>query len=273
MTVKETDVRSLCTDAVFERGENYYTEGRIRDRMRVGDTITATVQGSKLYDLTLSLSASDFDPRCSCPYDGPGICKHVVAVLLSVADEMPPDTEKQIDTTLTDIDKDDLQTFVRDELSRDSRMVDRFLARFGTGPEKSHTEYKKDVDDLFEEHTNQYPVVVEAIDFSQFTDVGEHYRERGRYRQAAAVYRGLVAGLDDNIHLVDAAYDYYARVFQEGLEAFVECVTAADLDPHEREEYEAFLTERSKTGAGPHKEQFKRALSMLHSVESNGDPS
>lgn len=272
MTVEQDDIHEVCTDAVFERGENYYREGRIRDCTRVDDTVTATVQGSKLYDLALSLSASDFAPSCSCPYDGPGVCKHVVAVLFSLADEMPPDEGEQIDDVLTDIDEDTLHNFVRDELAHNRRMLDRFLARFGTGPGKSHTEYQEDVTRLFEEHTDDYPVIVDAIDLSQFIDIGEHYRERGRYLQAAAVYRGLVEGLDDNIHLVDAAYDHYARVFREGLEAFVECVTATDLDPHERKEYEAFLTERSKTGAGPHQEQFERALSMLHSGESDGEP-
>lgn len=271
MTVKETDVRSLCTDAVFERGENYYAEGRIRDRARVGDTITATVQGSQLYNLTLSLSATDFDPSCSCPYDAPGACKHVVAVLLSLADELPPDTGEQIDDSLTDIDEDDLHTFVLDELSRNSGMLDRFLARYGTGPGKTHTEYQKDVDDLFEEHTDDYPVVVDAIDFSQFTDIGEHYRERGRYRQAATVYRGLIAGIDGNIHLVDAAYDHYARIFREGVDAYVECVTAADLDSQEREEYETFLAERAETGTAPHQAQFEQALSVLQS--GTGDES
>ncbi|RDZ39577.1 hypothetical protein C5B91_19335 [Haloferax sp. Atlit-10N] len=271
MTVDKTNIRSLCTDAVFDRGENYFEEERIRDCTRVGDSITATVQGSRLYDLTLSLSESNFDPSCSCPYDGPGVCKHVVAVLLSLTDEMPPNRGEQIDAVLTDIDEEDLQTFVRDELSRDSGMLDRFLARFGAGPGKSHTEYKQDVNDLFEEHTDQYPVVVEAIDFSQFTGVGEHYHERGRYRQAAAVYRGLVAGIDDNIHLVDAAYDYYARVFREGLDAYVECVIAADPDSQEREEYETFLKERAETGAAPHQAQFKRALSLVQPAARDDD--
>lgn len=266
MTVKETDVRSLCTDTAFERGENYYAEGRIRNCTRVRDSITATVQGSKLYDLTLSLSASNFDHSCSCPYSGPGACKHVVAVLLSLADEMPPDRGEQIDNILTEIDEDELHAFVLDELSRDSRMFDRFFAQFSSEPGNSHTEYQKDVDDLIEKHTDQYPVIVDAIDFSQFTDVGEHYRERGRYQQAAAVYRGLVASIDGNIHLVDAAYDHYARVFQEGLNAFLECVIAADFASQEREEHEAFLTKRAKTGTGPHQAQFERALSVLKSA-------
>ena len=41
---------------------------------------------------------------------------------------------------------------------------------------------------------------------------------------------------------------------------------AADLDSQELEEYETFLTERAKTGAGPHREQFERALSVLRSA-------
>jgi uncharacterized Zn finger protein len=186
--------------------------------------------------------------------------------LLSLTEEMPPDEGEQVDAALRSIDEDDLHSFVRDELAHNRRMLDRFLARFGPEPGKPYSEYQKDVDDLFEEHTNQYPVVVDAIDFSQFTDIGEHYRERGRYRQAAAVYRGLVVGIDDNIHRVDAAYDHYAQVFQEGLDAYVECVTATDLDPHERKEYEAFLDKRAETGADPHQAQFERALLVLQSA-------
>jgi uncharacterized Zn finger protein len=186
--------------------------------------------------------------------------------LLSLADEMPPDSGEQIDAILADVDDDCLRSFVRDELARDSAMLERFLARFGTGQGKSHTEYRRDVDQLFEEHTDQYPVVVDAIDFTQFTELGEQYQERGRFRQAAAVYRGLVAGIDGNIHLVDAAYDHYAKVFRDGLDAYVECVKAADLDHGERETYESFLAERVETGSGVHREQFQRALSNLQAA-------
>ena len=60
MAIEKTDIRELCTDAVFERGENYYSDGRILDRTRVDDTITATVQGSRQYDVALSLSDPEF---------------------------------------------------------------------------------------------------------------------------------------------------------------------------------------------------------------------
>lgn len=74
-TVSRDAARELCTDAVYERGRNYLEDGRIQRLTRFDETITAVVSGSREYDLTLDLSSAEFDPRCSCPYDGPGICK------------------------------------------------------------------------------------------------------------------------------------------------------------------------------------------------------
>lgn len=270
MTVDPADVKELCPDAVFERGETYYAEVRVLERTRVDDTVTATVEGSQPYHLRLSLSDAEFDPSCRCPYDGPGQCKHVVAVLLSLAEEIPPDQGDRIADAFDPIDDEQLRAFVRDELARDSDLLDRFLARFGTGREKSHDEYRIDIDQLFEEHTERYPVVTEAIDFSQFTELGDRYRERGRYREAAAVYRGLVTGIDDNINLVDGAYDHYAGVFQQALDAYVDCVSRADLDSTDRESHAGFLAQRAQTGSPVHRKRFRRALSELESTISSG---
>jgi len=263
MPISQSDIRELCTDAVFERGQNYYEEGHIHERRRVDEVVTATVEGSEHYDVTLSLAASDFDPWCTCPYDGPGQCKHVVAVLLSLSDDLPADEGERIDAVFESTDVSDLQTFVREELARDDAMLDRFFAEFGAPSEKSHETYREEIVQLFEEHTREYPVVVDAIDFTRFTDLGERYRERGRYRQAASVYRGLIAGIDDKIELVDGAYDHYATVFCKGLDGFVECVAAADLSQSEYEAYEQFLIERIESGSEIHRDQFERALSTL----------
>jgi len=263
MPVDQSDIRALCTDAVFERGRNYYDEGRIHERRRVDDVVTATVEGSRLYDVTLSLSEPDFDTSCTCPYDGSGECKHVVTVLLSLIDDPPTDEGDRLDAVFEDIEPADLQAFVREELARDDALRDRFFATFGATSGKSHEAYREDVVHLFEEHTREYPVVVDAIDFSRFTDLGDRYRERGRHRQAAAVYRGLVAGIDDNIELVDGAYDHYAGVFRDGLDGFVECVAAAELSPSERQQYVQFLAERIQSGSEIHREEFERALSAL----------
>lgn len=47
MDITEDAVRDRCTDAVFERGEGYLAEDRIREIHRVDDTVTAIVSGSR----------------------------------------------------------------------------------------------------------------------------------------------------------------------------------------------------------------------------------
>nr|WP_272494357.1 SWIM zinc finger family protein [Natronomonas aquatica] len=81
MNVDRETIRNRSSDAVFERGENYRDERRIQRLDRFDDLVTAAVSGSNLYDVTVDFSGRGIDTRCTCPYDGGGDCKHVVAVL------------------------------------------------------------------------------------------------------------------------------------------------------------------------------------------------
>jgi Uncharacterized conserved protein len=90
MDLTQEAVQDICTDAVFERGENYLAEGRIHEIHRVDTTVTAVVSGSRQYDVSVDLATDEFDPWYNCPYDGPDACKHVVTVLLRCVDDRPP---------------------------------------------------------------------------------------------------------------------------------------------------------------------------------------
>ena len=265
MTVDETDIRKLCTDAVFERGQNYCREGRIQQLNRFDDTVTARVRGSKLYTTCIHLDSENFDPHCTCPYSGSGECKHVVAVLLSVADEVPADDANHIESLLADVSADDLRAFFREELTRQPEMRERFVAEFGDGTTKSAEEYREKVDRLFDQHTQEYPVVTDAIDFSQLTALAERYREREKYDQAAAVYRGLSEGIAENMDVVDAAYDHYSQTFQSTLDRYVECVSAADSDNEAFQNHRDYLAERSTEAVGYLAGRYENALDDLDS--------
>ena len=45
MYLDEKTIRDQCTDAVFERGQNYQQEGRIQQIDRFDDIVTPTVEG------------------------------------------------------------------------------------------------------------------------------------------------------------------------------------------------------------------------------------
>jgi uncharacterized Zn finger protein len=263
MNLTERDVRARCTDAVYERGQTYLQEDRIVRRARFDETVTALVSGSRPYDLTLDLTTADIECRCSCPYDGPGICKHAVAVLLSLVDEPPDDERPQIDATLDRASPDELRSFLREELATDPPLRDRFLARFGGSTVRSVDDIRAEIDRQFDETNPEYAVVFDPIDFSEYFDRASAYREREAYDSAAVVYRALVEGLDDNMELVDGAYDHFAGAFQRALDGYVECAVRADIDADDRSNYVQFLDERATAGTDFLREQFHSAAAEL----------
>ncbi len=265
MTIDEPTIRDLCTDAVFERGQTYREEGRIHQLDRFGDNITARVQGTELYETCVHLDSDGFDPHCTCPYGGPGECKHVVAVLLTVADDVPADDADRIDDLLANAPGDALRAFVREELARDPEMRERFLAEFGEEPTTPPEEYRQEVDRLFDQHTQEYPVVTGAIDFSQLTDLADRHRENDNYEQAAAVYRGLSEGIAENMNLVDGAYDHYSQTFQSALDRYVECLASANLDHATVDDHVEYLERRADEAVDYLAQRYEKALDDLES--------
>lgn len=262
MNLDQETIHSLCTDAVFERGQHYRQQGRIRRIDRFDDLVTAVVQGSSPYDVTLELGGDAIDARCSCPYDGAGKCKHIVAVLLDVAADPPPDESERVVSVLEAVSAAELREFVRDVVVTQPTLREQFLARFGeTDP--SLEEYREAIEQLFEDHTQDYPVVTDAIDFARFFETAEQYRDRERYLAAATVYRALFEGIDDNHDRIDAAYDHYAQALQAALDGYVECVHAADLTPEAFESYAGVLEQQATSEPTLNSEQFQRALEDL----------
>ncbi|MFD1571420.1 SWIM zinc finger family protein [Halorubrum laminariae] len=263
MNVTEDAIRDICTDAVFERGENYLAESRLRDIHHVDTTVTAVVSGSRQYDVHVDCAADGFDPWCDCPYDGPGACKHVVAVLLRCVDDAPPDESDRLDAALDAADADDLRAFLREMLATDTTLRDRFFARFDGSSTRSVAELRAAIDRQFERTNPDYAVVFEPIDFSEWFDLAEAYRDQGRDAAAAAVYRALVESLDDNMDLVDGAYDHFSQAFARALDGYVDCAAAATRETDAVADAAAFLDERVTAGTPYLADQFERAANEL----------
>lgn len=260
MNVDEERIRDRCTDAVFERGKNYHREGRIQHIERFDDFVTAKVQGTTLYDVTVELNENAINTNCTCPYDGPGDCKHAVAVLLELAADPPADESERIEATLKEVSAEDLRGFVRDALATNPELRDQFLAQF-SDEHKSVEEHREEIEQLFEERAD--PVVFTAIDFSQYFEIAERYRDRDRYLAAATVYRAVFEEVDEHFNWIDGAYDHYARTIQRALDGYTDCVLATDPSPEKFDTYAGVLEARASTEPPINNEQFWRALDNL----------
>jgi uncharacterized Zn finger protein len=119
--ITEKAIRALANAKSFARGQEYYREGAVSDVTRRGNRVTAEVEGSELYEVTVILDDGEVDEaQCTCPYDWDGYCKHVVAVLLKLAHASDEVTERPMPAELIrDLDRDDLANLLLKRLESD----------------------------------------------------------------------------------------------------------------------------------------------------------
>ncbi|MRR37191.1 hypothetical protein EG829_21540 [bacterium] len=113
------DIRQWAGSKFFNRGKDYVACVSELSRTE-GGTLVAWVSGTDEYATSVRREdAEDFEYACTCPYDGWGPCKHVVAVLLAALGELKQNRE----IPLIDPD-DDLYLEAFDDLPEDNDWAD-----------------------------------------------------------------------------------------------------------------------------------------------------
>lgn len=82
-------IQQRCDAQVYERGEDYYRSGRVRQRMKSTRGIKVQVHGTQVYAVAITERRGEMVAICTCPYgqSWEGYCKHIVAVLLAWLEE------------------------------------------------------------------------------------------------------------------------------------------------------------------------------------------
>lgn len=86
----EAHVRELASERSFERGETYYHDRAIMEPVRQSLELRAQCEGSDYepYRVGATLNGSGVaETSCTCPYTYGGVCKHIVALLLTYVHE------------------------------------------------------------------------------------------------------------------------------------------------------------------------------------------
>jgi uncharacterized Zn finger protein len=124
----ENILRSLCTEQSFERGKQYYHAGVIYNAIRQGNVLTAFCEGSSApaYRLRVELDQAGVrSASCTCPYDWGGLCKHLVALLLTYIHQPETFTERgSLADLLAGLERDDLVALIEKLAFRDPDLYD-----------------------------------------------------------------------------------------------------------------------------------------------------
>lgn len=136
-------LRQLAGPKCFERGSDYFAAGQVVSLTEQEGRLTATVQGTDKYRVTLFVDGNALGFECTCPMGADGaFCRHCVAVGLAwLADGAVPDQAKKKPAvapvaTLEDArawlagqDKDKLVEMILERAASDPRLRDRLLAQ------------------------------------------------------------------------------------------------------------------------------------------------
>lgn len=130
MNAKLTEdlIRSLSSPQSFQRGREYYRSNAISETCRQGDTLIGECEGSSApyYQLRVKLDESGIkSASCTCEYDWGGICKHLVAFLLTYLHEPDRFVErKNLPDLLAGLDQDALLTLLSRLVDKDPSLYD-----------------------------------------------------------------------------------------------------------------------------------------------------
>lgn len=118
----------------YERGYDYYREGRVGSLEVCGTQTVALVSGTDLYRVELRHDGARLDGSCDCPAsDGIVFCKHCVATALELRDYLTESVlvavdsgdEKVLQAYLAEQDREALVAYVLQVLPKDPLLYER----------------------------------------------------------------------------------------------------------------------------------------------------
>ncbi|MGA3013226.1 MAG: SWIM zinc finger family protein [Bacteroidales bacterium] len=155
MDIPLDQFEQIIDETILKRGYDYFKRGLVEATVKLSPGhFTAIVQGSESYEAEVTIQDEIVtNYSCTCPYDMGPVCKHVVALLFALQEEIrgmnmasgktidEPASEKekktkqktvneQVDEILTQAPVESLVEFIRERCIQDTAFCRLFMAQF-----------------------------------------------------------------------------------------------------------------------------------------------
>ncbi len=248
--ITETAIKQLSSEQSFSRGQSYYRGGALFELVCQDNDLRAYCEGSgyEPYRVSATLGPGGIqNTRCSCPYDWGGICKHIVALLLTWVHKPESfHTTPPLDEMLGNRSKEELIALIKEMLKRQPDLT-RVL-ELPVQPDR-HTPldldaFRRQIDYALRS-TNHYDYPdagATAAELSSIVDTATRFREAGDWANAGVLYTLI---LNEIVPQYEELYDDdgdVAVVLQSCTEGLDDCFIESDPDPETRQAWlEALL--------------------------------
>ncbi|MCK5767251.1 MAG: SWIM zinc finger family protein [Candidatus Atribacteria bacterium] len=274
MILSMEDIRKLCTETSFQRGLEYFRMGNVTDLEQFGNKITATVEGTRDYTVTIRADKKTIKTTCNCPYDWGGYCKHIVATIIALSENYPEikrnkdKKEKNIKKILNNLSFDELKNFLISELENSPHLRNHFIIYFSGKKSKGKNlnSYKKEINLSYRETNdpNGYVEYGAEVDFSYIHDLADRYTKAENFPEATTIYQALSEVIAENMEKVDDSDGYYGGEFCLAIDYFINCINEAKLCLTEKKKYiDYFFNKYIENDPDYFQEHYNDALSEI----------
>ena len=244
-------LRRLAGAQSFERGEDYAATGRVRSIVDETGTLTAKVQGARLYRVSLSVDSGQVEYSCTCPVGQDGaFCKHCVAAALrwlhqgQSKQESPPKRGHKATVTMDDVrdylvgqDKTALVDLIAQHAAIDDQLRQRLILRAAKMGAKrvDVSSYRRAIDVAMD--TGGFVEYGAAYDYAQGIDnvidsLDELLRE-GYAVEVIELAEHALAGAEGGLESVDDSDGYMGGVIERLRRLHLAACKKARPDPQE----------------------------------------
>lgn len=205
--------RELFPPHIWQRGQNYYLNGNILDIRYHGNCVTAEIEGTEIYNVSVTLDErtnriEDFS--CDCPYGEDGTpCKHLAALLCALEDtdgkSLKTETEPAFEQVVELLSTEQMRQLLVQFAQEDSFVWEKILlAATNQLPHSQKQQWKNDLQKLTDEAADRHGF----IDYEEAYDYCCSLTEYLYDRVPDLLTNGLVMD----------AFELVCLVFQTGME-------------------------------------------------------
>jgi len=244
-----SNFRKDVSSKIYERGYEYFEDGCIADLQELNEgEWLAEVEGNyDDYTVEIKLDENNIKSwRCNCPYDG-AICKHVVAVLLSINEEkkLPKsksDKKKPTPEWISIIDntpEKELRSFLLDYAKKNKNFQDELIINLSKSPKEINIgKYQNIIAHTFNAMAGRYGYIEYSDTYAamhpvhNMLDKADEYISSGNYHEAFSIAAAVAPECIEAIEYMDdsngecggtinEAFDIADRILNECNDAYL----------------------------------------------------
>lgn len=203
MSLTEKQILRHIDERSYKKGRRYFQSGAIFDARRQGDTLKARCRGSSQSDYRVEATVKKgkvASASCSCPVGAGGHCKHVAALLLTWKESPDQFREAEdLDALLAKRSKEELLELIQLMLQKEpdlESLLEIVLPGSDGSPAANPEIYQRRIAAAFENAGYGWGADEEVVsELDTVKRIGDGYLAKKDWSSAAAVYRGVLAGV------------------------------------------------------------------------------